>query len=240
MAIPALRRVEGGSGCAGSSDMSAAGPRSRCSCRDSSASSTGAMTRPGSRSSRRTASSTSAPSAISAFLKEAAGSNGSRLDHRARAHALGDPRRRHRAERASADAVRRAQDGDRPERDRRELPRAARRASGRGSHVHVGDGRGSRRAPARGRLRRRPRRSRARCVREARRPLHLRPHPPRPSEPARRRPAPDADGRRARRRRELPRVEPRGVPRRDPPRAVPERRRDRVDHARAASPSPMR
>ena len=35
-------------------------------------------------------------------LKEAAAGLGSQVDHRARAHALGDPRRRHRAERAPA------------------------------------------------------------------------------------------------------------------------------------------
>ena len=46
-------------------------------------------------------------------------------DPRARPHALGDPRRRHRGERAPADRLRRLEDVDRAERDRRELPRAA-------------------------------------------------------------------------------------------------------------------
>ena len=64
-------------GCAGSSDTSAAGPRSRCSFKDYNASSTAAMTRPGSPCSRRTGSSTCAPSGTSQFLKEAAGANGS-------------------------------------------------------------------------------------------------------------------------------------------------------------------
>ena len=64
--------------------------------------------------------------------------------------------------------------------------------------------------------------------------------PSRPSEPPRRRASSDADGRRARRRRELPRLEPRGVPRRDAARAVPGRRRDRLDQARTRSRSSMR
>ena len=111
----------------------------------------------------------------------------------------------------------------------RELREELRRG---GPHVHLRDRRRDDRAPARGRVRRRPRRCGARGVPEARGPLHVRRHPPRPSEPARRRAPPDADGRRPRRRRELPRLEPRGVPRRDAPRAVPGRRRDRLDHAR--------
>ena len=51
--------------------------------------------------------------------------------------------------------------------------------------------------------------------------------PPRSSRPARRRAPPDAAGRRPRRGRELPRVEPGRVPRRDAACAVPGRRRDR-------------
>ena len=47
---------------------------------------------------------------------------------RPRPHALGDARRRHRGERAPADRLRRREALDRPERDRRELPRAARAA----------------------------------------------------------------------------------------------------------------
>ena len=42
-------------------------------------------------------------------LKVAAGPNGSHSTHRARPHALGDPRRRHRGERAPADRLRRRQ-----------------------------------------------------------------------------------------------------------------------------------
>src|ERR1051326_1187313 len=45
----------------------------------------------------------------------------------------------HRGERPPADGVRRAEEGDRPERDRRELPRAARRAAPGRPHVHVRD-----------------------------------------------------------------------------------------------------
>ena len=97
----------------------------------SSASSIGATTRRGSRCSRTTASSTSAPSGTS----EAQGRGRrttARPRHRSRPHALGDTRRRERGQRAPADGLRRRQAGDRPQRDRRELPRAEGRARGRG------------------------------------------------------------------------------------------------------------
>ena len=152
---------------------------------------------------------------------------------RARSHALGDARRRHRGERPSADCLRREEARDRDERDRRELPRAARGVARGGPHVHVRDRRGDDRPSARGRVRRRPRRRGSHGVSEARGPLHVRPHPSRSSEPSGRRSSPDADGGRDRRRRELPRLQPRCVPRRDPQSAVPRRRRDRLDHARS-------
>ena len=85
------------------------------------------------------------------------------VDDRSRPHPLGHARRRHRGERAPARGVRGREALDRAERDRRELPRAARRPPRGGPHVPVGDRRRGGRAPARGRLRRRPRRSRARA-----------------------------------------------------------------------------
>ena len=132
------------------------------------------------------------------FLKDEDGLERLAVDDRARSHPLGDARRCHRRERASARRLRRLEALDRPERDRRELPRAARGAARRRTHLPFRDRRRSRRAPARGSLRRRPRRSRARCLLAARRALHVCRHPPRSSEPSGRRASPDADGRRAR------------------------------------------
>ena len=165
-------------------------------------------------------------------LKEAAGPNGSQVHARARPHALGDPRRRHRGERAPADRLRRHEDVDRPERDRRELPRAARRPDRRGAHVQLRDRRRDRLAPDRAPLRRRSHGGGPAHVRRARRALHLRRHPPRPPRRARRRPAPDAARGRHRRRRDVPRLERGRVPEGDAPGAVPRRRRHRHDHAR--------
>ena len=99
----------------------------------------------------RRGSTTSARSATSQNLIDAAGPNGSVSHHGPRPHALGDPRRRHRAERAPAHRLRRRQARDRPQRDRRELPRAERAARGRGPHVHVRDRRRGGRPPARAR-----------------------------------------------------------------------------------------
>ena len=70
-------------------------------------------------------------------LKDAAGPNGSSSDPRPRPHALGDPRRRHRGERAPADRLRRLEALDRPERDRRELPRAPEGLLADGPHLHA-------------------------------------------------------------------------------------------------------
>ena len=88
------------------------------------------------------------------FLKDAAGENGSQVDDRARSHALGDARRRHRAERPSADRLRRRPARDRAERDRRELPRAQGVARGRRAHVQHRDRRRGGRPPDRAPLRR--------------------------------------------------------------------------------------
>ena len=59
-----------------------------------------------------------------ANLKQAAGRERLAGDDGARPHALGDARRRHRGQRPSAHRLRRRQARDRPQRDRRELPRA--------------------------------------------------------------------------------------------------------------------
>ena len=165
-------------------------------------------------------------------LKDAAGPNGSTVDARARAHALGHARRRHRGERAPACRLRRVEALDRPERDRRELPRAPREPPRRGPRVRLRDRRRDRHAPDRAPLRGRPRRGRAPDVPRPRGPFHLRRDPPRPSGRARRGPPPDAARGRDRRGRDVPRLERGRVPARDPPRPVPGRRRHRRDHAR--------
>ena len=122
--VSARRWTMGGVRCAESSDTSGRGSASSSCCRASSGSSTAATTRPGSRCVR-----TDGLDYVRAVgnlqnLKEAAGPNGSKSQARARPHALGDARRRHRGERAPADRLRRHEAVDRPERDRRELPRA--------------------------------------------------------------------------------------------------------------------
>ena len=77
-----------------------------------------------------------------------------------------------------------AQARDRAQRDRRELPRAARGAARRRAHVHVRDRRRGRRAPARARLRRRPRRRRcARVYPQLEGHFTIVVDPPRPPEP---------------------------------------------------------
>ena len=165
-----------------------------------------------------------------AQLKQAVAGERLARDDRGWPHTLGDPRRRQRGQRAPAHRLRGRQACDRPERDRRELPRAEVRARGGRPHLLVRDRRRGGRPPARERLRRRPRRGGARRLRPARRALHLRRHPPQRARPARRRALRDAARGRARRGRELPRLEPRGVPRRDPPRRLSRARRDRRDH----------
>ena len=162
------------------------------------------------------------------------------VQSRPRPHALGDARRRHRGERAPADRLRRHQDVDRPERDRRELPRAAGGPDRRGAHVHLRDRRGDRLAPDRAPLRRRSHRGGPAHVRRARGPLHLRRHPPRPPGRPRRGPAPDAARGRDRQRRDVPRLERGRVPEGDAPGAVPRRRRHRHDHARRLGLHPRR
>ena len=162
---------------------------SRCCSRASSAWSTAATTRPGSRSSR-----TDGLDYVRAVgpldnLKARAGTNGSSattgLGHtrwathggvtEANAHPL-----------AGCDAV---EGLDRPQRHRRELPRAEGEPRRRGAHLHLRDrrrdGHASRRAPLRGR----PRRGGSARLRRARGPLRVRRDPPRPPGPPRRRAA---------------------------------------------------
>ena len=157
------------------------------------------------------------------------------LDARPRPHALGDPRQRHRGERAPADGLRRPQALDRPERDRRELPRADPRPEGRGPRVLLRDGRRDRLPPDRAPLRGRPRRGRPEGVQRARRALLLRRDSPRPSRPARRSALPDAARRRSRGGRDVPRLERHRLPARDAHRPVPRRRRRRRALARRRS-----
>ena len=231
---------EGGSECAGSSDTSAVGPPGRCCSRASSGWSTAAMTRPGSRCSKRDGLEYVRAVGNLQFLKDAAESNVSQsttgLGHtRWATHGGVTEENAH-----PLTALRRPEARDRAQRHRRELPRAARGAAEGGAPVHLRDRRRGRRAPARDRLRRRSRRGRAHGVRPARGPFHVRRDPSRPPEPPRRRAAPDADGRRSRRRRELPCLEPGSVPRGDAPRAVPGRRRRRIHHAAGSHVRPRR
>ena len=133
-------------------------------------------------------------------------------DARPRSHALGDARRCHRGERPSAHRLRRREALDRPERNRRELPRAAWPPAGRRPRVHLGNRRGVRLAPHRAPLRRRPRRGGPQGLRRARGALRVRRDPPRPPRPARRH-TPALPARRGRRRgRDVPRLERRCVP----------------------------
>ena len=133
-------------------------------------------------------------------LQAAAGDDAVACHDGARAHALGDARRRHRGERAPARGRGDREARDRAQRDRRELPRAPRAARRGGPRLLLRDRRGDGHAPDRGALRRRPRRGGAPRVRRARGPLRVRRDPPRPSRRPRRRPAAVPDGRRARRR----------------------------------------
>ena len=110
-------------------------------------------------------------------------------DDGARSHALGHARRRHRGERSSARRRGRGEARDRPQRHRRELPRAARAPLGAGPCLLVRDRRRDGDAPDRGLLRGRPRRGGPSRLRGARGPLRVRRHPPRPPGHARRRAA---------------------------------------------------
>ena len=107
-------------------------------------------------------------------LKLAAGDRRLAGDDGPRPHALGDPRRRHRAERASARRRRPGRGRDRAQRDRRELPRAARAPARRRSRLHLRDGRRDGHPPDRGALRRRSRRGDAPRVQRARGPFRVR------------------------------------------------------------------
>ena len=122
-----------------------------------------------------------------ANLKSRAGSNGSTATTGPRTHALGDARWGHRGERAPARRLRGLEGLDRPQRHRRELPRAHGEPRRRGAHVQLRDrrrdGDASHRAPLRGR----PGRGCAARLRRARGPLRVRRDPPRPSGPSRRR-----------------------------------------------------
>ncbi len=150
-----------------------------------------------------------------------------RVDARARPHALGDPRRCQRAERPSADRLRARPPGDRPQRDRRELRRAARAAGGFRPHVPLRDGRRGRNPPPRAGVRGRPRAGARPRLPAARGALLDRRDPPRPCRPARRRALPDTPRRGPRRGRELPRLLDRRLPQRDAHRPSPRRRRGR-------------
>ncbi len=149
-------------------------------------------------------------------LKLAAGDSTSPGDDRARPHALGDARRRHERERASPRGRGSRGARDRPQRDRRELPRAARPPRRERSRLHVGDRRRDGQPPDPGALRRRPRRGDAPRVQRARGALRLRRDPPRPPGPARRRPPCSArsSSASARARRSSPRTRPRSCARR--------------------------
>ena len=94
-------------------------------------------------------------------LKQRAERQPLRSDDRCRAHALGDPRACLARKRAPADRLRRRRDVDRPERDRRELPRAEGVTRRRGAHLLLGDRCGGCLAPDRAPLPGRPRRCRS-------------------------------------------------------------------------------
>ena len=146
--------------------------------------------------------------------------------HRARAHALGDARPPERPERPSPPRLH-GRDHGHPQRDHRELPRAARRARGARPHADLGDRHGGHRPPRRGGLPRRPRRGRARRPPPARGRVRDRRHAHRRGRSARRRPQGRAARRRPRRRRELPRLGRRGDPRPHRPDRLPRGRRRR-------------
>ena len=107
-----------------SSDTSDRVSASRSCSTASSAWSTAATTRPASRSSRTTGLDYVRAVGPLDNLKARAGVERLDRDDRPRPHALGDARRRHRGERAPARRLRRGEALDRPQRHRRELPRA--------------------------------------------------------------------------------------------------------------------
>ena len=99
-------------------------------------------------------------------------------DHRARPHALGDPRPGHRGERPPPRRLQ-GQHPHRPQRDHREPRRAAAGPEGRGPRVHLRDRRRDRQPPDRAPLRRGPDRGRAEGLRGAAGALRVRRHAPR-------------------------------------------------------------
>ena len=156
---------------------------------------------------------------------------------RAGPHALGDPRPAERPERPSPPRLH-GRDHGHPQRDHRELPRAARRARGARPHAHLRDRHGGDRPPRRGGLRRRPWRRRARRAAPARGRLRARRDAHRRGRSAGRSAQGRAARRRPRRRRELPRLGRRRDPRPHRPDRLPRGRRRRRHPADGGSRSP--
>ena len=160
------------------------------------------------------------------------------VEYRHRAYPLGHPRRTDRQQRAPAPWGLRRQAGPDPQRDHRELPRPQGQARRRRRAVHVRDRHRGRRPPGGQGVRRdpRPHRGDAPGRPGPRRRLHAardpRGHPGRRGRGAAQQPA----GRRARRRRELPRLRRRGVHRPHPRRPGARPGPDRDDHPRLGEP----
>ncbi len=145
---------------------------------------------------------------------------------RARPHALGDARPAERPQRPSPSRLHRRDHGH-PQRDHRELPRAARGTRGARPPADVGDRHRGDRPPGRGGLSRRPGRCRARGARQARGRVRDRGHAHRRGRSAGRGPARRAARGRPGRWRELPRVGRGGDPGAHRPDHLPRGRRRR-------------